>query len=512
MISDHTGDQALAALKHWATVTPQSIYLETDHHAITFLELESLVAAAAERLAHLVPARLGLILDNGAAWVIADLAARKAGIVLVPIPAYFSQAQIIHVIESAGLNLLLTDQATQLLDRLAAFSPIAIAPLLDDSRFATSILLTLSPGAAAPLPAGTAKVTFTSGTTGTPKGACLTGAAMDQVAASLLAATSGSKRDRHMSLLPLAALLENLASIDITLRAGAMLSIPSLHTIGVSGSSTINIKNLLRAIDHCQPTSIVTVPQLLAGLMQAARGGWHPSYLRHIAVGGAPLARDTIAKARSLGLPVYEGYGLSECSSVVSLNTDATERPGSVGRVLPHADVRTAADGEILVKGALFIGYVGYPSPTLIDGYYPTGDIGHLDQDGFLYLTGRKRNIFITAYGRNIAPEWIECELTAHPWIAQAAVFGEARPWNVALILPRSIEGNWEQAVDSAIAEVNATLPDYARVRSWLRLEEPMQPRNGLITQNGRLRRQEIEALYGRRIQQLYQKDRLYVF
>lgn len=506
------GDETLAALKHWAAVTPQSIYLETDHHAVTFQQLAALVTAAAERLAQLAPARLGLVLDNGVAWVIADLAARAAGIVLVPIPAYFSHAQIMHVIESAGIDLLLTDRATQLRDQLATFSPVAVAPLSDDSQFAGPVLLALSPGASIPLPAGIAKVTFTSGTTGTPKGACLTTAAMTTVAGSLLAATAGSNHDRHMSLLPLAALLENIASVDVTLRAGATLSVPSLHRLGLSGSSAVNIKTLLRAIDHCQPTSIVTVPQLLAGLMQAVQSGWRPSRLRHIAVGGAPLAQGMVAKARSLGLPVYEGYGLSECSSVVSLNTSAAHRPGSVGRILPHAGISFAADGEILVKGALFAGYIGEPPPKLIDGYYPTGDIGHLDPDGFLYLTGRKKNIFITAYGRNISPEWVECELTAHPQIAQAVVFGEARPWNIALILPRSIEGSWERAIDAAIADVNATLPDYARIRNWLRLDEPMHPGNGLMTGNGRLRRPAIEAIYARRIQQHYQKERPNVF
>jgi long-subunit acyl-CoA synthetase (AMP-forming) len=507
----HT-DSALTALHHWAKLRRQAICLESDHVVLTFGELHKLVATAAARLAESGSRRLGLMLDNGAPWVIADLAARQAGITLVPIPGYFSKAQVAHVIAAAGVDLVITERSGALIDQLADFHPRVAGRLLEDSRFAQVELLGLAAQLPAPqIPAGGRKVTFTSGTTGTAKGVCLSDDGIDAVARSLLLATEGSDRDRHLSLLPLPVLLENIASIDVTLMAGAVLCVPSLHTVGLSGSSSLNIKSLLRAIEHFHPTSIVTVPQLLQGLMQAAAAGWHPHGLRHVAVGGAPLARGTIAAARGLGLPVYEGYGLSECSSVVSLNSIADDRPDSVGKVLPHAAVRIAADGEVMVKGAICAGYLGGAAPSLTDGFYPTGDLGHLDADGFLHLTGRKKNLFITAFGRNIAPEWIECELTAQPEIAQAAVFGEARPWNVALIQPRQLQGDWQAAIDHAIARVNATLPDYARIGNWLRLDEPFQPSNGLMTENGRLRRRQIEDLYGRRLQQLYQKDFLHV-
>jgi long-subunit acyl-CoA synthetase (AMP-forming) len=499
---------ALTALRHWSQIRPQAVCLESDQVVLAFADLQALTESAAARLSSLGARRLGLMLDNGAAWVIADLAARLGDIVLVPIPGYFTAAQIAHVIATAGLDCVITDRGDAVSDQLSAFAAATEGRLLDDPRFTSIELLRLSHAAPVQqLPVDGRKITFTSGTTGTAKGVCLVDRGIDAVARSLLAATDGSDRDRHLSLLPLPVLLENIASIDVTLMAGAVLCVPSLHTVGLTGSSSLSIKSLIRAIEHFRPTSIVTVPQLLLGLMQAVAGGWHPHGLRHVAVGGAPLAKGVIAAARALGLPAYEGYGLSECSSVVSLNSIAADQPGSVGRVLPHAAIHIAADGEVLVKGAICAGYLGGEMPALVDGFYPTGDLGHLDADGFLHLTGRKKNMFITAFGRNIAPEWIECELTAQPEIAQAAVFGEARPWNVALIQPRQVQGDWQAAIDHAIARVNATLPDYARIHHWLRLDEPLQTTNGMLTPNGRLRRQQIEQHYGRRMTHLYQKE-----
>jgi long-subunit acyl-CoA synthetase (AMP-forming) len=246
------------------------------------------------------------------------------------------------------------------------------------------------------------------------------------------------------------------------------------------------------------------VPQILQGLVEVIEAGLpRPSQLRFVAVGGAPVAPRLLARARAAGLPVHEGYGLSECSSVVALNTAAADRPGSAGRPLPHVRISFAADGEILVGGNAFLGYVGEASRRA-DDPVATGDIGHLDDDGYLWLTGRKKNMFITAFGRNVAPEWIERELCLQPAIAQAAVFGEARPWNAAIIVPRP--GASREAVDAALVEVNAMLPDYARVQHWLPAQQAFTPHNGNLTANGRLRRASLLAQYGPTLETLYQE------
>jgi long-subunit acyl-CoA synthetase (AMP-forming) len=206
-----------------------------------------------------------------------------------------------------------------------------------------------------------------------------------------------------------------------------------------------------------------------------------------VAVGGAKVAPPLIAGARSIGLPAYEGYGLSECGSVVALNTPHADRPGSVGRVLPHLRISLAGDGEIVAGPHPFLGYIGEPPQ---EGAYRTGDLGEFDADGWLRITGRKSNVLITAYGRNVAPEWVESELLAEPEIAQAAVFGEAATSLCALLVPT--RGDLAaDAIEDAVARVNARLPDYARVGRW-RGSAPFDATRGEVTANGRPRRQVL--------------------
>jgi len=215
-----------------------------------------------------------------------------------------------------------------------------------------------------------------------------------------------------------------------------------------------------------------------------------------------------LQRATALGLSVYEGYGLSECASVVALNTLDHYSAGSVGKPLPHVRLQFAEDGEMLVAGACLLGYSG-ASVRQSYKYFPTGDIGHLDADGYLHITGRKKNMFITSFGRNVAPEWVERELNLSPLIAQAAVFGEARPWNIAVIVPaRNSEGNIAQIeeIDDAIKDVNSTLPDYARITNWIFAETAYTPQNGQLTANGRLKREAIWQQYANRVNSMYEE------
>ncbi|RMN85500.1 Long-chain-fatty-acid-CoA ligase [Pseudomonas syringae pv. papulans] len=160
---------------------------------------------------------------------------------------------------------------------------------------------------------------------------------------------------------------------------------------------------------------------------------------------------------------------------------------------MPHIWLRLAADGEVLVAGSPMLGYLGDTTPA--PAWWPTGDLGELDADGYLYLKGRKKHQFVTSFGRNVNPEWIEAELTQSHCIAQAFVYGEALPSNHALLWP-SRPGTTDLQIDEAVNRANQTLPDYARVTSWTRLDEPFSPANGLSTANGRPRREAILERY----------------
>lgn len=485
---------------------PDSPALIGNQYALTYGEL----AAAIEQLSaqlRAAPARaIALALDNSPLWVALDLAGLSIGKPVIPLPFFFSAEQIAHSIRDAGIDCILTDQPESYHKILAAAGIETDAVLTHNLGHQTFSEIRLRNIAAKTLPAGTVKVTYTSGTTGHPKGVCLGADTLQQVTSSLLAATCGKTNDRHVSVLPLSTLLENLAGVYVPLLAGATCYLLPLAEVGLSGSTGLDIKKMLGALIQCRATTTILTPQLLHAMVAAIEAG-HPApqQLRFVAVGGAPVAERLLQRAEALGIPVFEGYGLSECASVVALNTENGRCIGSVGKPLAHAQVKFAEDGEILVAGATLLGYTG-DAPLQPGKFWPTGDTGHLDEDGFLHLTGRKKNIFITSFGRNVSPEWVERELTLHPAIAQAAVFGEARPWNVAVIVPRGNSPEIIHAINQAIVEANSVLPDYARVKYWLPAQAPFLPQNGQLTANGRLKRAAIWQLYQTSIEQLYKE------
>jgi long-subunit acyl-CoA synthetase (AMP-forming) len=215
------------------------------------------------------------------------------------------------------------------------------------------------------------------------------------------------------------------------------------------------------------------------------------------------VSLELLRQARAAGLPVFQGYGLSECASVVCLNTPTHDRPGSVGRPLPHAKVRIDEHREICVSGATMSGYLGAPGEQ--GSEIRTGDLGEIDAEGFLYVRGRAKNMFITSMGRNVTPEWVERELTCEPAIAHAMVSGEARPYPVALISTTAAVP--AQTIERSIESANARLPDYAQVRRWARFPETPSVANGLLTSNGRLRRHDIIARHGALLDSLYEHE-----
>jgi long-subunit acyl-CoA synthetase (AMP-forming) len=494
------------AIIRYGEERPDSPALIGSRHALTYRELAAAIAQLGAQL-RAAPARaIALALDNSPLWVALDLAALHAVKPVIPLPFFFSAEQIAHSIRDAGIDCIFTDQPEQYHKILAAAGIETDAVLTHTFNNQTFSELRLRNIAARALPAGTVKVTYTSGTTGHPKGVCLNAGALQQVAASLLAATRGKSDDRHASVLPLSTLLENLAGVYVPLLAGASCHLLPLSEVGLSGSTGLDVKKMLAALIQCHATTTILTPQLLHAMVAAIEAG-HPTPrdLRFVAVGGAPVAGRLLQRAETLGIPVFEGYGLSECASVVALNTESGRCIGSVGKPLAHAQVKFAEDGEILVAGATLLGYTG-DAPLQPGKFWPTGDIGHLDERGFLHLTGRKKNIFITSFGRNVSPEWVERELTLHPAIAQAAVFGEARPWNVAVIVPRGATPEALAAVNQAIEEANRVLPDYARIKYWLPAQSPFLPQNGQLTANGRLKRAAIWQLYQASIEQLYRE------
>lgn len=457
------------------------VALAEGERRLTYAELLGAVAVRGRHLRALGAHRVALALDNGIDWVLWDLAALHAGLVCVPLPSFFSAEQQRHVLDSAGIDCL-----------IGAAAPGFACGENDIYRRTVVQPAELHPG--------TCKITFTSGTTGQPKGVCLDLDTQLAVARSLVAASASRNVERHLCILPLATLLENIAGVYAPLLAGVRVELMPMVQIGLSGASGFDLMRFLQALQAAQPHSLILLPQLLLALVSAAERKLPvPDSLRFVAVGGGRVSTQLLERADALDLPIFEGYGLSECASVVCLNTPEQRRIGSTGQPLGHLQVTLAADGEVQVKGARMLGYLGEPAPQ--GEWLGTGDLGHFEQ-GFLVLHGRKKHQFITAYGRNVNPEWVESELVQQLPVAQAWLHGEALPANVAVLVAR-FSNTSDAQLQEAVDTVNRGLPDYARVHHWLRADAPFSTNNDLATANGRLRRVALLDHYQSAIDEL---------
>jgi len=476
------------ALQRRAVSAPASVLLGDDAHSQSVADALLAIERTAAMLAGAATPRLASRLDNGVDALLLDLAVHRTGGVHVALPPYFSPSQFAHALQDCD--------ATWLALPRGAAAPGRGWQALPHSLLPTLALWRRESTAASRLPPGTAVVTYTSGTTGQPKGVCLDGSALVDVAASLASAFADTDPRRHMCALPLSTLLETVG-VYAALLHGAEIRLPSMASLGYSGASALAPAGLYGSFARHRPHSAILVPQLLEGLLSMIeqRGIWADPP-RLVAVGGARVGAALPERAALLGLPLYEGYGLTEAGSVVSLNTPLANRPGSVGRPLPHLGV-SIVDGEVCIDGHGWLGYVG--EPARMPMRWGTGDLGRFDDDGYLHLSGRRRNVFVTAYGRNVSPEWVESELVAHPAISQAVVVGEARPWNLAIIVPSAATAG-DDVLRAAIADANRRLPDYARVSAWLRADAPFTAGNSLATANGRLRRDAILLAHAERI------------
>lgn len=483
----------LDKIRQRALEAASAIALKRDQYAMNYRELDAAISDWAEILEGRV---LGLMVDNGPAWIILDLAARKSGMTCVPLPLFFSDAQLQHIIGAAGVDYLITDNPDRIDQHLAGHAlPIGTLADTDLYRFGLPHRVPNNYGNAA-------KVTFTSGTTGTPKGVCLQAETIDRVAHAMSEAAEATAADCMLSLLPLSTLLENIA-VYAGLMAGGCIYLPSLALTGISMTG-IDARKLCTLLSIYEPNIIVIVPEIFRVLIAALDGQWQkPEALRFIAVGGAPVSTFLLERAATLGLPVYQGYGLSEAASVACLNKPGANRVGSVGKPLPHLQIKISDEGEVLVQGDLFNGYLDGPAND--SSILATGDLGYLDEDGYLYLQGRIKNIIVTSYGRNISPEWVESELTAEPAILQAVVIGDSRPFNIALLTP--VAGVPADSISSAVDRANKRLPGYAQIKKFYILQRPLSLSAGEVTANGRMRRSTIEKNYQEQVEQLYMEN-----
>lgn len=469
-------NRILEAIYRHAQQTPEHVALRgfNSHQtivALSYVELVERIERIAAQLQQFGGQCIALRSENCVDWALVDLAAMRAEIPIVPIPTFFSNQQVEHILTEAGADVLIGDWS----DMFEFDDHISLVETLPVYRLYPTESVARLPG--------TIKITFTSGSTGNPKGVCLSEDNLFGVTHSLASALNVDV-SRHLVLLPLSTLLENITGIYVPLMLGVTSFIFQGEHVGLTGSSQFNAQTFASALATYQPNSLVLTPALLLALIQVVKAS--PSFakpLKFVAVGGARVAPEIMQAAHALGIPAYEGYGLSECASVVALNTPNKVKHGSCGAPLDHIEIKVADDGELLVKGNQALGYLGQPFDQ---EWLETGDLVHVDENGFVHILGRKKNQIITNFGRNISPEWIESQAQVFAPGVRFLIVGEAQAFLSAIVEP-------SEHIVEKIQQLNATLPDYACIKRLI-VTTNLDTHAHWYTENGRPKRDVIEC------------------
>jgi long-subunit acyl-CoA synthetase (AMP-forming) len=456
-------------LQRYAQQQPNANALRDPHDCLTY---QQLLAAVNERMTMLTNSglqRVALHQANSIQWVVNDLALLFNNMVCIPVPPFFTAEQQRKLLADSGAEVVLTN-----LQNVPQWQALA-------------------PNSLPALPQGTVKITYTSGSTGEPKGVCLSSENIIKTVTALDDRLGQIRVQRHLCVMPLAVLLENIAGVYLGLWRGYEMIL-----------ADTDLQHVVANLRQYQPQSVIATPGLVSAIIQATeQGALNASSFGVIAVGGARLLPSIEQRAAELELPLFQGYGLSEFSSVACFNAPGNKAPaGSVGKALKHAQL-AIINGEIVLHGNTMLGYVHDRSSWYPERIY-TGDWGHVDEQGYVFVNGRKKNTMITPFGRNVDPEWLEAELTSTPEIMQAAVFGgEDLPITALLVANQSAHSaapamntSRQEQLSHAIAQVNSRLPEYAQIRRWHQISEPFSVTNQMLTGTGRNRRDSIAMHY----------------
>jgi len=560
-------------------ISHQEIFKKVHHAALALLLLR---LSKGDRIAVLSESRIE--------WMIADLAVLSAGCISVPIYVTIPVNQIEYMLKDSGAKAVFVSDTRQM-EKILELRPRlpALRYVITFDRHCTTAEIIkldslIQSGESLSNPksyeemistitgADWASIVYTSGTTGDPKGAILTHGNFVSNAKSCVSQIDINPDDVSLSFLPLSHAFERTAGYYAMLHAGVticyaesfdtiMQNLAEVRPTVVTGVPRLYEKMYARIMDSV--TSGPYVKKLLffwalgAGssyVQQKLSGHLHPATvrkynlarklvfsnlkqvtggnLRFFVSGGAPLHRTIAEFFYAADMPILEGYGLTETSPVIAVNTFDSFKFGSVGRPLPGVQVRIADDGEILVKGPnVTIGYFKKPDLTgeaIRDGWFHTGDIGFLDNEGFLSITDRKKDIIITAGGKNVTPLKIENAIKTSKYISQVLLIGNRRKFISALIVP-----NFDSLHKFALAEkivytdihsllkhpkviekirdaVERKSEDFAgfeRVKKFVLLDQDFSIEENELTPSLKIKRAYVEEKYEDEIDELYRED-----
>ncbi|MFF4430527.1 AMP-dependent synthetase/ligase [Streptomyces sp. NPDC001513] len=515
--------------------------------------------------------RVAVLAETRPQWTYTHFGVLAAGAVLVPVYPTAGEEELAWVLSDSEAVAVVCDDGRQAerVEALRAKLPALRSVVLMDELPAPERSPERSPDAdlarraAAVTPGADAAIVYTSGTTGLPKGCRLTHGNLGAIQDATVPLIKGGPGDSTYLYLPLAHMLAQLIQYTTLLEGGELCYFGG------------RIEDVLTEIAEVAPTHLPSVPRLfeklhsvvlslaesreggrarfeeavrvgvlaadgrlpqerraeykaaeksLYSLVRGAFGG----RLKWALTGGAPIAPATQDFLRACGITLYEGYGMTESGGVISLNHPGAVRHGTVGRPIAGCEVRIAEDGEVLARGAMvFPGYHANAAATAQaldgDGWLHTGDLGELDADGYLRITGRKKELIITSAGKNLTPTEVEFAVQRSRYVSRAVLIGDRRPYPVALITLDAEEITaWaaregldpgptpathpavHALIEAAVAEANATLSRPARIRAFHILPEDFTTAAGTLTPTLKLRRTAVTTRYAHVIAGLY--------
>ncbi len=523
---------------------------------------------------------VALLAANSYQWMVMDVAILSAGAIMVPIYESDSAQQIRHILDDAKIVALFTDTSQQA-DLVESVRGEGLRDILSFDRGAAMRLQSLA-RQVAPVEADerlanmgiddVATIIYTSGTTGVPKGVVLTHKNIVATTASIhsiLFDIAQNPQTRILLFLPLAHVLARFVMHGISVGAGR---------VGFSPDT----KNLVADIAAFQPTLLLVVPRVLEKVYNSAHAkaggglkskvfGWSArrakelggererdlaakrnftytvanalvlkkvravmgANLKYVVCGGAPLSTELAQFYRGLGLTVMVGYGLSESTGPVTVQRPNYTPQGTSGPAIPLNEVMIdETDGEILLRGAsIFQGYHNLPEATaaaFTDGWFRTGDVGRIDEDGQVLITGRKKGILVTAGGKNVSPEALEDPLSTHPLIGHVVVVGDAKPFIGALVTldPDMLPG-WlmskglpvvdpvtaaempevRESLQRAIRRANKNVSRAESIRRFNILNAAFTVENGYLTPSLKLRRNKVLQDFAGEVEGIYEGE-----
>jgi long-chain acyl-CoA synthetase len=528
--------------------------------------------------------RIAILSENRAEWTVADFASLLLGAVTVPVYATLTAEQTEYILQDSGARIIFVSTETQAqkvlsirkqtsIEKIVVMDAVEVAGVVRMQELAPDgeqTLPQLDPqmeaSARAITPDDLATIIYTSGTTGTPKGVMLTHGNMASNLNCSLADFPARGDDLSISFLPLSHVTARHVDFAMLYRGITLAHLPV-------------VTQLPKALLEVKPTYFVAVPrvyekihfqteqkalgfpnsafyrwalsvgrdhqaEVLAGQTPSTHAWRLANRLLYSKVregmggridtfvsGGAPLGRELAEWYAAISIRIHEGYGLTETSPVIAVNTPRLHRIGTVGKPLPNVEVRIADDGEVLVRGpSVFKQYWNKPKETqeaFVDGWFKTGDIGYLDKEGFLSITDRKKDLIKTSGGKFIAPQPIENSLKHNALVAEAVVLGEKRKFPSVLIAPnfpfleewargRELEFKSRMELvsmpevralyEGIVGEVNQNLARFEKLKRVIVVSDEFSAEDGTLTASMKLRRRVVEERYRRQIEEMYEQ------